>query len=714
MSLEKPLVMSDVLEVWLFLRRNAKFIGLVMVGTIALAIVLALVLPAHYTAQAVIMLDPRKTNLTGMQNVVSDMPVANEAVRSEIDIIQSRAVIDRVIDELNLMDNASFNPSLTGRRWFMRLFTVARTTDRETQASEDRSAIAEKLLDHLDVQNDGRSYSIMIHYTNHDPAMASKIANSFADQYLVDQLEVKYDVTRRADEWLSKRINDLRGKLSIAEKAVEDYKQSHNLVDVGDETITQQQLSAIDEQLLEAHADRSQAKARLDNIKSLSGGQLESSSIVEASPIIQSLKQQEAEVRRKEADLATRYGDRHPVMIDVRNELQSIHDKINEEIKKIVAEAQNDYDVANAKVDSLEGELTKLKAETGEGNQAMVTLRQLQREASAERGLYEGFLNRFKEVASQQDLQLADSRIIARAEVPIKPSFPDLVIFSGAGGGAGFILGVLLMLLLEYLDRGLRSLSAAEKLYGVPGLGIVPIAETSEGQLPSDYLLKKPLSIYAESIRSIRAAIHFSNVDRPPKTIVVTSSFPNEGKTAFSISLARLLAKAGQKVILIDADMRRPRIHSILNLDKTKPDLAMILAGDAPLANAIQKDVSGAEVIIASAKTLNPQDLLSSHQMEKLLATLREKYDMVIVDTPPVMAVADAALVGQKVDTTVYVVRWSSTPREVVGEGLKQLAKFNIKVAGLVLSQVDLQDKRQYGYDDYSYYYGQYKNYYTN
>jgi capsular exopolysaccharide synthesis family protein len=270
------------------------------------------------------------------------------------------------------------------------------------------------------------------------------------------------------------------------------------------------------------------------------------------------------------------------------------------------------------------------------------------------------------------------------------------------------------MLLLEYLDRGLRSLTAAEKLFGVPGLGIVPIAETAEGQLPTDYLLEKPLSIYAESIRSIRAAIHFSNVDRPPKTVVVTSSFPNEGKTVFSVSLARLLAKSGQKVALLDADMRRPRLHSMLNLDKTKPDLAMVLAGDATLADALQKDISGADVIIASAKTANPQDLLNSHQMEKLIATLREKYDMVVIDTPPIMAVADAALVGQKADTTVYVVRWVATPREVVGEGLKQLMKFNTKIAGMVLTQVDLQDKRQYGYDDYSYYYGQYKSYYTN
>jgi capsular exopolysaccharide synthesis family protein len=178
--------------------------------------------------------------------------------------------------------------------------------------------------------------------------------------------------------------------------------------------------------------------------------------------------------------------------------------------------------------------------------------------------------------------------------------------------------------------------------------------------------------------------------------------------------MARLLAKSGLKVALLDGDMRRPRLYSTLNLDKTKPDLALVLAGEATLEAAIQKDVSGADIIIARSKTANPQDLLSSHQMEKLLANLRERYDVVIVDTPPIMAVVDAALIGQKVDTMVYVVRWSSTPREVVGEGLKQLAKFNVKLAGLVLAQVDLRDRRQYGYDDYSHYYGQYKSYYAN
>ncbi|MDX2028941.1 MAG: polysaccharide biosynthesis tyrosine autokinase [Alphaproteobacteria bacterium] len=714
MNQEQLMMMTDVREIWLFVRRNAKLILLIAVSASILAFISTFIIPPRYTGEAVIMLDPRKTNLTNVQSVLSNLPAENAAVRSEIDIIESRAVINRVIEELDLLNNADFNPSLSGTRWFLRLFASRKPESKQQQISEDRSAIANKLTKRLTVENDGRSYSIVLKYRDRDPAQAAKIANSFADQYLVDQLEVKYDITQRANAWLSKRLSDLRDKVGVAERAIEDYKTSNNLVDVGDETITQQQLSAIDEHLLEARAERSQAEARYTSVKNMGEHALETSSVIIASPLIQQLKQQEAEVRRKEADLATRYGDRHPMIIDTRNELRSIRDKIAEEIKKIVAGLKNDYDIASSKTDSLERELTRLKAETGEGNKAMVVLRQMQREASSNRSLYEGFLNRFKQIAEQQDLQIADSRIIARAEPPIKPHFPKKWIFTGVGAAAGLVLGFLLTLLLEYLDRGMRSLTAAEKLYGISGLGIVPLAETSEGQLPTDYLLEKPLSIYAESIRSIRAAIHFSNVDRPPKTVVVTSSFPNEGKTVFSSSLARLLAKSGQKTILIDADMRRPRIHSILGLDKNKPDLASVLAGKATLAQALQKDASGADVIIARARTMNPQDLLNSHQMEKLLNTLRENYDMVIIDTPPVMAVADAALIGQKADTTVYVARWSATPKEVIGEGLKQLAKFNIRLAGMVLTQVDLQDKKQYGYDDYSYYYGQYKSYYTN
>jgi capsular exopolysaccharide synthesis family protein len=716
---EQLLMMTDVREIWLFVRRNARFVGLIMIGFVVFALVLAMVLPARYVGETVVMLDPRKTQVANIESVLSSLPTDTAVVRSEIDIIRSRAVVDRLIDDLHLMDDSRFNPSLSGVGWVQHFFASSKPEDTAEQAERDRTTVAEKLLKNLDVANDGRSYSITIRYADHDPEMAAKIANGFADQYLVDQLEVKYEATQRANDWLSKRMDELKEKVSASEKAVEDYRTANHLIGVtvagvGEETVTQQQLSELNVQLLQARAERSQAEARLNSVRGLSDEQLASSSIAIASPLVQQLREQEAEVRRKVADLATRYGDRHPQMIDAKNELAGIRDKIREEVHKIVAGLQNDYDIARGKVDSLEKELTNLTAQTGQGNKAMVTLRELEREAAANRSLYEGFLNRFKQVAEEQDLQIADARVIARADVPLKPSFPKIWVFLALGAILGTIAGFLIALLLEYLDRGIRSLSVAEKSFGVSGLGIVPIAATADGQLPTDYVLKKPLSVYAESIRSVRAAIHFSNVDKPPKVVMITSSFPGEGKTVFSVSFARILAKSGSKVLLIDADMRRPRVHSILSLDRSKPDLAKVLAHDAPLEKAIQKDVSGADVIIAHTRPPNPQDLVGSHQMEKLLTSVREKYDLVIVDTPPVIAINDAALVGRMADATVYIVRWASTPREVVGEGLKQLAKFNIKLAGVVLTQVDLQNQKRYGYDDYGYYHGQYKNYYAN
>jgi capsular exopolysaccharide synthesis family protein len=719
MNSDQLMIMTDVREVWLFIRRNLRFILAIAAGVTIFSILLALVLPARYTGMATVMLDSRKTQVTDVQSVVSGLPSENAVVRSEIDIIRSRSVIDRIIDDLHLLDDNRFNPSLSGTRWFSRLFASSKPEDVARQQEEDRTAIAENLLRHLEVENDGRSYSITIRYVDHSAEMAAKIANAFADQYLVDQLEVKYEATQRANVWLSKRLSELRDKVSASEKAVEDYRNAHNLIGVnmaggGEQTITQQQLSELNVQLLQARAERSQAEARLAGVRNMSQEQLATSSIAISSPLIQRLREQEAEVRRKVADLSTRYGDRHPAMIDARNELAGIRDKIDEEIHKIVAGLQNDYDISKGKVDSLDIELKKLTGQTGEGNQAMVTLHQLERESAANRSLYEGFLNRFKQVAEQQDLQIPDARIIAHADTPLRPSFPNTMVFAAIGIVMGFALGFLTALLLEYLDRGLRSLSMVEKAYGISGLGIVPIAATSHGQLPTDYVLEKPLSVYAESIRSIRAAIHFSNVDQPPKVIMITSSFPGEGKTVFSCSFARLLAKAGTKTLLIDADMRRPRVHSLLGLDKSKPDLAMVLAHDAPLSSAIQRDVSGADVLIAHTKPPNPQDLLGSHQMEKLLASVRKHYDMIIIDTPPVMAMADATMIAKLADASVYVIRWASTPREVVGEGIRQLTKFNLKVAGAVLTQVDLKDQKRYGYDDYGYYHGQYKNYYTN
>jgi succinoglycan biosynthesis transport protein ExoP len=714
MDQEKLMAMADVREIWLFAKRNIKLVAIVVAVFALLALLLAFVMPAKYMGTASVMLQARKTKVSAVEEVVSDLAPDSSIIRSEVDVIQSRSVIDRVINNLNLMKDPAYNPTMTGAGWLGQIFKDDNAEAKKMEENTIRASIADKLAKNLDVVNDGRSYSIVIIYRDHDPQKAMQIANAFADEYLVDQLEVKYDATQRANTWLQKRMAVLKVEVNNAEKAVEEFKAANNLVSVGDETVNQQQISALNTQLLTARAERAQAQARLDSVKGLRGEELETASSVVTSQLIGRLKDQEAEVRRKEADLSTRYGDRHPMIINTRNELNSIREKIGEEIKKTISGLQNDALVAQAKVSSLEKDLAKLEGATGVDNKAMVTLRQLEREAAAGRSLYESFLTRFKETAGQQDFQLADARIIARADLPQRPYFPNPVMFVIVGIALGGLVGTIAALLLEYMDRGFRAISVIEKVCNVSGLGMVPIAEVAQGQLPTDYILEKPLSAYAESIRSIRTAIHFSNVDAAPKVIAITSTLPGEGKTIFAASFARLLAQSGSRVLLIDADMRRPRMHSLLGLDKDRPGLAAVLAGEAALDAALQKDTSGAHVIIAHSKTPNPQDLLASKQMERLLTAARQNYDTIIIDTPPVSAVADAAVVAKLADTTVYIVRWVSTPREVVAEGIRQLQNFNVKLAGVVLTQVDLNEQKQYGYGDYGYYYGKYKDYYTN
>lgn len=705
---------TDIQSLWFFLRRNAALVLGITFALTLLALLLAFVLPPRFRSEAVVLVDSKRQQVPDLQALMTNAAPDNFAVRSEIDIITSRAIIDRVIDSLGLMANPDFNPSLQGMSWLARQFTGEAPIPAALAQDKARTAVADYLKRHLDVKNDGRTYIITIRYADKYPERAARIANAFADQFLEDQLEVKFETARRTNDWLAKRTESLRTQLSQSERAVEDYKIKHNLVGVGEETVTQKQLDAINPSLLQARAELAQAQARLNGMRNIPKGSLETSSVVISSPLIQQLKQQEAEVRRKEADLATRYGNRHPMIINTRNELASIRAKIDEEAGKVVAGLRNEVDIARSKVKSLEDQLIQLKGQAGAGNQAMVTLRQLQREATANRALYEAFLSRFKEVDEQQDLKQTDARIIAHAEIPARAYFPNPLLFTLCGLCFGLIAGFAMAYVLEALDKGYRTLEAIEKAHGLSGLGIVPFVKPPTGQSVADYVLQKPLSGLAEALRATRAAIHFSNVDTSPKVIMVSSSLPHEGKTTFCLALARVQAMAGQKVLLIDADMRRAHLRTLLKMDEDKPHLAALLTGETLLEKCLLKDQEGLDVLLGHNKTPNPHDLLASKAFEKLIATVREKYDLIIIDTPPILAVADAAMVARLADANVFVLKWAHTPREVIAQSLQALQAYTIKLTGVVLTQVDLTDQKRYGYGDYGYYYGQTSSYYTN
>ncbi|MDD5586668.1 MAG: polysaccharide biosynthesis tyrosine autokinase [Alphaproteobacteria bacterium] len=696
------------------LRRRLPLIAGVMVSGLLLGLLVALIMTPQYRAKAVVMLDLRRANVVEAGSVSSRLPAENTALRSEMDIIASRAIIDRVIDRLHLLNDPEWRPESVWKKlnplaWFRK------APPTQAQLERQKSEVANSITKRLKVENDGRSFSINIFFESRDPVKAALIANTFADEYLVDQLESKYEAASRASKWLDERLQTLKKQVEASEKSVEEFRQKSRLIDIEGTTVAARQMDDTNSQLTEARGETSQAEAKLRSVENMlhSKGGMTGAADVLASPLIQKLREQEADLRSREAEMASHYGDLHPKLIKMRAESRELQSKIAEEVHKIVQGLSNQVEIARAKERQLEKELQKQEDRAGVEMKDSVTLRQLQREADANRLLYESFLNRFKQTSEAQSLQTADARIIARAETPLSPAYPLKWLFMLLGAILGGLLGLMLAFLVEYFDHGFRNAAQVEDMTGLPVIGLVPSLAGISARSVEDYVVDKPLSSYSEALRTVRTAIHFSNVDQPPKTVMVTSAMPKEGKTSFCLSMGRSLAKAGNKILLIDADLRRPRMAEVIGLPKKGGGLAALLAGDSKLKEVIKRDpiVAGLDYIPAMGKTPNAQDLLGSQQMQKLLREVAAHYDLVIVDTPPILAVSDAAMAARSVDTTLFLVRWATTPRDTAIEAIKRLNAFGCKIAGVVMTQVNVAEHAKYGE---GYYHHNYEDYYAN
>jgi succinoglycan biosynthesis transport protein ExoP len=728
----------DLRQMVAILRRRRAIVLVCIAVVTLLATFIVYQLKPRYTADATLLLDTRKTNVIDLQAVMSGIQPEAFAIRSEVDVLRSRQLAQKVVEKLGLAGNPVFNTDLRqdqeswiewlGDRWdrltewLGGLIPGSRPPPPTRAASEHERTVTrltDRLLDHLGVVTDGRSYTIHLSYTSEDPQLATDIVNTVADLYLVDQLEAKFDATRRANNWLSDRLNELRNSVETAERAVQAYREQHKLAvsDARGTSVTTQQLGELNTQLVMAGAERAQKEARLHQFQQAAkAGTLPANEPeVLSSPLIQRLREQETDILRKDAELSTHYGARHPAIINVRAELRDVRHKIEEEINKIVGNLAQDVQISRIREGSLQQNLADLQQKANQNNVAEVQLHQLDREAQANRTLYESFLTRFKETSEQENIQQADARIIARADVPIGPSFPNkrLLITLALLGSA--MVGVFLAVLVERMDNGFRTGEQLETIAGVAGLGMVPAvpARSRIGITPEDYVLRKPNSAYAESIRSIRAAILYSHVDRPPRALLVTSAVPDEGKSILSLSMARSAAKAGQRVLLIDTDMRRPRLSKVLG-GPTDATLAEVFAGSKNVQDIVRvEEESGLHYILGRAGMPNPQDMLGSQHMRDFVRSMSQHYDLVILDSPPVLAASDALVLSRIVDATVFVVRWERTPRPIVLGALKQIHSAGGVVAGAVLTRVNVKKHARFGYGDHGYYYGRYREYHT-
>jgi succinoglycan biosynthesis transport protein ExoP len=719
----RSIARSQLREILGMLRRHrALILGTVAVLT-GLVGVLVFQLTPLYKAEALVLIEETKTNVVDFKAVVTGLPYDQDRINSEIAVLTSRNIASRIVRDAKLMGDEEFNPALREQRgiinWVSSLFSGSeKKITKEQRERFERQTVVEVFGGAVVVTPQFQSRVISISVVSKDPEKSAELTNKLVDTYLVDQLEAKFRVIQRTASWLGSRIAELQQAVERSERAVETYRQEYGLIKGKEqETAVASRITNLNAQLVIARVKRAEAEARLEALESAikSRGGVESVAAVQSSPLIQQLRLRESTVIGKLAELSAEYGRKHPKIIAARAELADLRGKIRQEVLKIVARVRGEVQVARSGEKAISDTLSRLESSAGELNRASVGLRALEREAEANRALLKTMLARIKETSAQRGIQSADARVISRATVPTEPYFPRTFLFIGVAFGASLIIGLGLAVALEQIDSGFRSSDQIEHMTGYPTIGLIPNLESKLSKTGDvfRFIDENPVSQYAESIRNVHVGLALSNVDQPPKRILVTSAMSGEGKSTTAFSLVRVAALAGKRSILVDCDMRNPTAHQLAGLPRS-PGLVDIITGNADLKSAIQSaGVANFSVLPAGDPPTNPSDLLMSERMKRLVIELSEQYDLVVMDSPPVMAVSDPRILAPQADSIVFVVRWAKTKRENVVHAIKQLADNGANIAGVVVTQVNVKKHAEYDYGDSGYYSSRYSKYYS-
>lgn len=691
-------------------------------------------LTPQYEASSSVVFEQQQTRALDVEAFVSGLPPGSETIQTQVAIILSRDLAADVVRELRLYELPEFNPALREPDFMARLIggikKIVRTAlepitgppEVQVVAPEERYArervqVVSNLLQKLKVEPRPGTYVLDIMGRSESPELAARIVNAVTEFYLINQFEAKYEATRRASTWLTQRLAELREELEKAEAAVEAYRSRAGLLQgEGDSTLAQQQIGDVNQNLVNARARTAELVARLHRARELLQSPSGASSSAEAlgSPIVRTLVTDLAGVQRRIAELSTRVGDNYPELVSARAEAADLEAAIAKEIAKVVESLENEVQIARAQEAAFEGSLNEMETRVADLNSRSAELRILQREADTARLMYDTFLSRVKETQGQEQLQENDARIVSPADVPLRPSFPNKPIFIALSAVIALFVGLIVVGLEEQFDRGIRSMEEVYRYLDMPCLGLVPAISRFKlgGRTPEAYVLSRPQSAYAEAVRGLRASIHLSEQGKKPRVIIVTSARPNEGKTSIAMSMARLNAMAGRSTLLIDFDLRKPEVGQRLST-KRHPGIIDYLTDDLPLQEVIQKDdASGLDFIVAGRRS-RPTEVSLTSKVEQLIAEVDKIYDLVVLDAPPILALADTRLVARLAHKTIFVLRWGSTPKDVVRVALQQLADAGADVAGVAISMVDVNRNAKYGFGDSGTFSGAFKRYYN-
>jgi succinoglycan biosynthesis transport protein ExoP len=578
-------------------------------------------------------------------------------------------------------------------------------TDRSPVSAESArlSALADRVQGGITVVPVRNSRLVDLRFRSADPEFATTVVNRHAAQYIEQSLEFRVEATTQTNAWLNSQLEAQRLLVEESERRLQEYKEQNNATSVDDkQNIVVQKLNALNDQVVQARIERMNREVQVNAIAELQarGDSLESFPPGLARPVVPKRRAENVARESERARLGTQYGPAYPAMRDLASQIETANRDLALEIEKVVAGVRSEFQSARARELALQQSLDSQQRESLGLDRKMLDYAALEREAQSNRQLYQNLLTRSKETGAAGEYRGTSIQVIDRAEVPVAPVLPrtqrDLIL----AAFGGLLLAFGLAFGFEYFDSRIKLPEEIKTHLGLPFLGMIPAFPAGDGDGEAPLLQADAPAAFSEAIRAVRTAVLFSTAEEGSRSVVVTSTGPHEGKTVVSSSLAITLAQAGQRTIVVDADMRRPRMHEALGRSQ-EPGLSNVLVGEASLADATRATSVPNLTLLASGHTPpNPVELLCSPKYAELIAELKRRYDWVVIDAPPVMPVTDAAVVANNSSGVIFVVGAEMTPRQNAAAAVEQLRGANAKFIGAVLNRVNLQ-RHSYYYSPY-------------
>jgi capsular exopolysaccharide synthesis family protein len=719
LAARRPEETLDLIEYWHAVsKRRWSIIGLTVLMAILASLVVGNIRP-QFRSTVTLLIEQGKSKVVSIEEVYSAGMMQREYYQTQIEIIKSEEMARKVIRKLNLTTHPEFDPRQAEASWLSRLSGNRFDPSLFTEEDAMRVALA-RFRNALSAQLVRNSQLAQISFVSYDRELAAKVPNTMADTFIENDLDARLAMTQKAAMWLRERMGDLRSKVDASERALQDYRDRERIVDAKGLALSgaSKQLEELTRALVEARQKRAEAETAASIVQQIRAGRMQASfdsiPVVLRSPIVQQMKVAEAEAERRLSEAAKRYGPEHPRMIQAKGDLESAKENTRKQIEFAVAGLAKEYEVARANELSVERALGQSKADIQGINRKEFQLGILEREVQQNRNLYEMFVNRFKETSAAGDLQSTVARVIDPATEPTRPFAPNRNQIVAVVAIVTLVTAALLAILLDRLTNALNSTADVEHRLGVPALGVLQKIKgiMKKGFVSELAFFNDTQSTFAEAVRTVRTGVLMSSLDEAHKIVVITSSVPEEGKTTLSFNLACALGQV-KKVLLIDGDLRRPKIGKLVGRDTRMPGLADLVAGNSQVSQAVFFDHrAGIHILSSGTVPPNPLELLSSKRFADVIMKLREAFDIVLIDSAPLQLVSDAQVLSQFASSVIYVVKADSTPYQVAQNGLRKLRRVNASILGVVLNQLDLEKAEKY-YGEYSGYssYRGYKKY---